>query len=251
LKKAGIAEQDRARIRGPVGLSIGARSPVEIAISILAELVQMRHAARMETRAAGRVAGVVLAAGLSSRMGTNKLVMEVNNKPLVRHAVDAALEGGLDPVVVVTGNGMHEVETALAGLPITFVHNPDFARGLSTSLNRGIASLPPDVDGAMVLLGDMPGVNAALVVQVKAGFDPAKGRGICVATTGGMRGHPVLWARRFFPEIAALTGDHGAKSLLSAHADQICEIPTPGTAPLMDIDTPSDLAHLAGIAGRL
>ena len=245
LKEAGVGDRDLERIRGPVGLSIGARSPVEIAISILAELVQMRRAPRVQSR----VAGLVLAAGLSSRMGKNKLVMEVNGKALVRHAADAALEGGLDPVLVVTGNEKEKVEKALAGLPVSFVHNANFANGLSTSLNRGIAALPADVDGVMVLLGDMPGVNAALVGQVKAGFDPAKGRAICIATAQGARGHPVLWARKFFPEIAALTGDQGAKALLAAHAGEICEIPTPGAAPLVDIDTPSDLAALTELAG--
>ena len=238
LTEAGLTQKDLDRIRGPVGLAIGARSPGEIAISILAELVQVRCA----PKASPRIGGVVLAAGLSSRMGASKMIIELNGKPLVRHAVDAALEGGLDPIIVVTGYDAASVEKALMGLPVFFIHNGGFAAGLSTSLNKGIAALPPDCEGAMVLLGDMPEVTAALVADVRVGFDPEYGRAICVATAKGQRGHPVLWARRFFPEIARLDGDAGARSLFAAHAGLIHEIPAPGTVSLTDIDTPDDLA---------
>jgi xanthine dehydrogenase accessory factor len=236
LAQTGIAETDLARIRGPVGLGIGARSPVEIAVSILAELVQVSRA----PKTGPRIGGVVLAAGLSSRMGRNKLLAETGGKALVRHAAEAALGGGLDPVIVVTGHDAAAIEKALAGLPVTFVHNRDFAEGLSTSLRRGIEALPPDCQGAMVLLGDMPGVAASLVANVRVGFGP--GRTICVATAKGRRGHPVLWGREFFPEIAALGGDAGARIILERHAGQVCEIPAADDGPLTDIDTPADLA---------
>ena len=238
LGALGFSGKHLAKIHGPVGLSIGARSPGEIAVAILAELIQVRRAAK----AHARIAGVVLAAGLSSRMGRNKMIAEVGGKPLVRHAALAALESGLDPVFVVTGHDPAAIEKALAGLAVTLVHNEGFADGLSTSLRRGIESVPADCAGAMVILGDMPGVTAGLVANVRAGFDPAKGRGICVATARGQRGHPVLWGRKFFAEIAALQGDMGARALMDRHGDDICEIPVSGDGPLTDIDTPADLA---------
>ena len=94
------------------------------------------------------------------------------------------------------------------------------------------------------MLGDMPEVTADLVAEVRAGFNPGSGRAICIATANGQRGHPVLWARCLFPEIARLDGDAGAKSLFAASADLIYEIPAPGRVALTDIDTPDDLAHL-------
>ena len=234
LAALGISDEEMARIHGPVGLAIGARSPGEIAIAILAELVQIR-------RRGVAIGGVVLAAGLSRRMGKNKLVAQVDGKALVRHAAEAAMAGGLDPVIVVTGHQAADIQNALAGLNVTLVHNPDYADGLSTSLKRGIESLPSSSAGAMVLLSDMPGVTGDLVAKVRAAFDPAGNRSICVAAAHGERGHPVLWARRFFPELMRLTGDAGARGLMAAHAQQIAEVEAGNAAPLTDIDTPAEL----------
>ena len=129
-----------------------------------------------------------------------------------------------------------------------FVHNPRFADGLSTSLQAGIAALPGDCDGALVLLGDMPGITPGLIDRTIAAFDPAQGRAICVAARGGKRGHPVLWGRQFFGEIESLAGDTGAQSLLARHAAQTGEIEAADDAPFTDIDTPEALAAYAGRA---
>jgi CTP:molybdopterin cytidylyltransferase MocA/xanthine/CO dehydrogenase XdhC/CoxF family maturation factor len=236
LGTAGFMPDDLARIHGPVGLAIGARSPGEIAIAILAELVQLRR------KSAGlRIGGVVLAAGLSRRMGRNKMLAELAGKPLLRHAVEAALQSRLDPVVVVTGHDEAAVKAALSGLEVSFADNPRFADGLSTSLRAGIGALPEDCDGALVLLGDMPGITSALIDRTIAAFDPREGRAICVAAAGGKRGHPVLWGRQFFAEIERLTGDSGAQPLLARHAGQIAEIAAADDAPFTDIDTPEAL----------
>ena len=237
LRQEGLSEAELGRIHGPVGIAIGARSPGEIAIAILAELIKVL---RMPGQAP-RIAGVVLAAGLSSRMGFNKLTTEVSGKPLVRHAAEAALAGGLDPVIVVTGHDPAAVEKALAGLNVTFAFNEDFASGLSSSLRRGIATLPPDCVGAMILLGDMPGVTASLVERLNSAFDPEAGAAICVAGWRGRRGNPVLWARRFFGEMSMLSGDAGARSLIERHGAQVRVVEGDDDGPVKDIDTPADL----------
>lgn len=194
---------------------------------------------------APRIGAIVLAAGLSSRMGRNKLLADAGGKPLIRRTVEAALASGASPVIVVTGNEARRVEAALAGLPIQFVDNPDFSNGLSTSLKSGIRNISGNSDGALVMLGDMPLVDAGLIASLIASFDPAEGRAICVATHKGKRGNPVLWARRFFPEILALEGDVGAKHLIAANDELVCEVEAPDDAPLLDIDTPEDLAAYA------
>ncbi len=191
---------------------------------------------------APKIGAVVLAAGMSSRMGTNKLLMDVAGKPMVRHTVEAALASHAEPVIVVTGHAAADVKAALAGLDVQIVNNPEFANGLSTSLRHGLNALPEDCDGAMVLLGDMPGVSAALIDRLIAGFDPAEARAICVATRHGKRGNPVLWARRFFPEMLAIEGDVGARNLIGAYGELVCEVEAADEGPLTDIDTPEALA---------
>jgi molybdenum cofactor cytidylyltransferase len=189
-----------------------------------------------------RIGAIVLAAGLASRMGGRKLLESVSGKPLVRHAAEAAVASHAGPVIVVTGNAANEVTAALAGLPVTTVNNPDYAKGLSTSLKCGLKALPEDSDGAVILLGDMPGVSAQLVDKLIAAFDPGEDRAICLATRNGRRGNPVLWARRFFPEMLAIEGDTGARHLLAQYGESVCEVEAADDGPLIDIDTPEALA---------
>lgn len=234
LAAQGYSQSQLARIQGPVGLAIGARSPSEIAIAILAELVRLRRSVR-----APRIAGIVLAGGTSSRMGRNKLIETVRGKPLIARAVDAAAASRLDPILVVTGHQADKIAAALAGSRAALVHNERFAEGLSSSLRAGLAAVPEDCDGAMILLGDMPDITHGLIDRLIAAFDPGA---ICVAATGKRRGHPVLWARRFFGELMRVTGDKGARDVMQAHGDQVLEIEAGNDAPLADIDTVEALA---------
>ena len=197
---------------------------------------------------APRVAVLVLAAGRSTRMGgPNKMLADANGAPLVVHAVKAALESQAVEIVVVLGHMADQVragiENAIPGRSrLRFVTNPDFVDGLSTSVRTGIGALSSNVDAAIVQLGDMPGVGAGLLNRLIAAFSPVEGRAICVPTVGGKRGNPVLWARRFFPEMAKLSGDSGAKHLIGEHADLVCEVEMAGEAAITDIDTPEALA---------
>ena len=196
---------------------------------------------------APRVAVLVLAAGRSTRMGgPNKMLADANGAPLVVHAVKAALESQAVEIVVVLGHMADQVragiENAIPGRSrLRFVTNPDFVDGLSTSVRNGIGALSSNVDAAIVQLGDMPGVGAGLLNRLIAAFSPVEGRAICVPTVGGKRGNPVLWARRFFPEMATLSGDSGAKHLIGEHADLVCEVEMTGEAAITDIDTPEAL----------
>jgi molybdenum cofactor cytidylyltransferase len=197
------------------------------------------------TPRAAKIGAVVLAAGTSSRMGSNKLLAQVRGKPMVRYAVEAALKSHAEPVIVVTGHAGQDVRAALSDLNVRFVENPEFSKGLSASLKRGVSALPEDCDGALIILGDMPGISPALLDRLIAAFDPAESRAICVATYRGKQGNPVLWARRFFPEILAVEGDVGARNLIGAYGELVVEVEAEDDAPLTDIDTPDALAAYA------
>jgi len=189
-----------------------------------------------------RVAALVLAAGRSRRMaGVNKLLEDFAGKPLVRHAVEAALASRADPVTVVTGHMEDAVRTALNGLGVEFVHNPDFAQGLSTSLRAGLAAIGEEADGVIVCLADMPGVSAGLLDSLIDAFSPSQGRLIVVPTYKGKRGNPVLFSTRFSEALMAVKGDVGARHLIGANAEAVVEVEA-DRAALIDVDTPDALA---------
>jgi molybdenum cofactor cytidylyltransferase len=209
---------------------------------LLMEIVTRPQPRAVEVKPGRRLAAIVLAAGRSTRMGgPNKLVAEINGRPLVRIAAEEALASQARPVIVVTGHQRERVEAAVGGLDVATVHNPDFAGGLSTSLKAGIAAVPADADGAIVCLGDMPQVDAKLIDRLLAAFDPEKGAFVVVPTIDGKRGNPVVWSRRFFPELAVLDGDTGARHLIASYPEAVAEVPLIGNAALVDVDTPDAL----------
>jgi molybdenum cofactor cytidylyltransferase len=191
------------------------------------------------------IAAVILAAGRSTRMGgSNKLLAEIGGRPLVRIAVEEALASRARPVIVVTGHQREQVEAALQGLDVKRVHNPNFADGLSTSVRTGLAAVPEGADGAIVCLGDMPQVRAPLIDKLIAAFDPERVALVVIPTIDGKRGNPVVWSRRFFPELMALEGDIGARNMIARYAEAVVEVPLTDTAALIDVDTPEALAEV-------
>jgi molybdenum cofactor cytidylyltransferase len=209
---------------------------------LLMEIVTRPQPRDEPVRPAQSIAALVLGAGRSSRMGgPNKLLAEINGKPLIRIVVDEALKSHARPVIVVTGHQRERVEAALAELPVKLVHNPHFADGLGTSLKAGIGALPADVDGVIVCLGDMPQVDAAMIDNLIGAVDPEKGALVAVPTIEGQRGNPVVWSRRFFPDLMAVEGDVGARYLIGRYPEAVAEVPLAGTAALTDVDTPEAL----------
>ncbi|MBX9932439.1 MAG: nucleotidyltransferase family protein [Methylobacterium sp.] len=188
---------------------------------------------------------VLLAAGRGSRFGAEpKLLSLLDGKPLVRHAAEAALASGLQPVVVVLGAHAGRVRKALDDLGVTFMQNADHAAGLSTSLKAGLEALPSACIGAVVMLGDMPRISADHLVALAAAFVASERRASAVVPIhDGQRGNPVLLNRNALEEgLARLTGDRGAGPLLAGRTDVI-EIAM-DDAVLQDVDTPDALAAL-------
>jgi len=196
-----------------------------------------------------RVAAVILAAGRSSRMGAHKPALELDGKPLLRHVLDAADAVGFADVVVVAGACADQTRALCAGATARVAVNARFAEGLSTSLQTGLRALADDMDAAMIFLADMPDVGPALIRRMIAAFDPAA-RAIVVPTHEGRRGHPVLWARAFFPALLSrTTGDCGARRLIGKFARRVHEIEADDAGVLTDLDTPQDWARRRLSAG--
>jgi molybdenum cofactor cytidylyltransferase len=192
-----------------------------------------------------RIAALLLAAGRSTRMGgPNKLLESIDGTPMVARTAQRLLSSRARPVVAVLGNEADAIDRALGRLPVERVRNPAFAEGLSASLKCGLSALPDDIDGVVVCLGDMPLIAGRDIDRLIAAFNPLEGRAIVVPTRRGKRGNPVLWARRFFAEMAELAGDVGAKHLIGEHAELVCEVEMDTDGVLVDIDTPEALAEL-------
>ncbi|MFC0241463.1 NTP transferase domain-containing protein [Rhodopseudomonas telluris] len=213
---------------------------------LLMEIVT-RPQPRVPVAEGGRnVAAIILAAGRSTRMGgPNKLLAELSGKPLVRIVAEQVIASkaaskAARPIVV-TGHQADKVEAALAGLDLSFVHNPDYADGLASSVKTGIAAVGENADGAVVCLGDMPLIDTQLLDRLIDAFDPDRGALIVVPVADGRRGNPVLWSRRFFGELMTLGGDVGARHLIAKHAEAVTEVPVDGRGAFVDIDTPDAL----------
>ncbi|MBV9813618.1 MAG: NTP transferase domain-containing protein, partial [Acetobacteraceae bacterium] len=193
-----------------------------------------------------KAAAIVLAAGRSTRMAPhNKLLIpDRQGKPMIARVVDNVLSSGARPILVVTGHNADDVRAAVGGRPVRFVDAPDHAEGLSASLKRGVAALPDHVPAAAVVLGDMPLVTGRMLDALLAAYDPDEGRTIIVPTHAGETGNPILWDRKFFAEILALSGDVGARALLRRHAEEVCEVAVGSDAVLRDFDTPESLDAL-------
>jgi len=195
---------------------------------------------------ASTVAGIVLAAGRSSRMAPHNklLVPDRAGRPMVARVVDNLLSSAARPVIVVTGHRAEEVSAAVAGRPVQVVHASDYADGLSASLRAGIAAVPATASAALVCLGDMPLVTGRMIERLIEAYDPDEGRSVVVPTCRGKIGNPVLWDRRFFPDIAGLVGDVGARPLLERHSEYVAQVELGDDAVLRDFDTVESLASL-------
>lgn len=196
------------------------------------------------------VAAVILAGGFGRRMAGHgpitKLLTNIDGQPIIHRPVQAALDAGLCPVIVVTGHAGAEVEAALAGLPVLIARSTAPDEGMASSVRAGIAAVPADSQGVAMLLGDMPGVTADHLGRLLDAFR-ASPDAIVAPTCGGRRGNPVLWPRALFSELLGVTGDVGGRDVLRRHANHLINVPVDGSddagqGVLHDIDTPEDLA---------
>ena len=191
-----------------------------------------------------RVTALVLAAGASRRMrGRDKLMEPVAGVPVLRRVVEAALASRADRVLVVLPPDAQARRGALAGSAAEIVVAQDAAEGMAASLGAGMRALGEATDAVVILLADMPETEAAGIDRLIAAFDPEERREICRAVAeDGTPGHPVLFGRRFFEALAGLSGDRGARDVVTASPEFIADVAMAGRAPLVDLDTPEDWA---------
>ena len=186
----------------------------------------------------GPVAGVVLAAGASTRMGRNKLLFDLGGETVVRRAVRTALGAGLDPLIVVLGHEADAVRAALTSLPCQFIVNPRHGEGMNSSVSAGIAALPPGVAAGVVLLADMPFVSAAMIAAVVERYRTGDAL-LVLSEYDGVQAPPTLFDRSLFAELAGPEGKGCGKHVRRRHPAEASVVAWPAAA-LADLDVPDD-----------
>jgi molybdenum cofactor cytidylyltransferase len=189
----------------------------------------------------GRIAGLVLAAGSSSRLGRNKMLLELEGETLVRRTARRALEAGLSPVIVVLGFESRRVAHALEGLPVETVTNARHAGGMGTSVKAGLERVPADCEAAVVVLPDMPLVTAAMLAAVAARFREG-GEPLVISLYGEVQAPPTLYARSLFPALERM-GPGGGRNIVSEHRRLAAALRWPGGL-LADLDRAEDALGL-------
>jgi molybdenum cofactor cytidylyltransferase len=188
-------------------------------------------------------AAVMLAAGRSSRMGQHKLLLPVGGRPLVTYAVRAALCSQAHPIIVVLGHNAAAVRAALPMPGLTFITNPAFGQGMSTSLRAGIAAVPAECAGALVLLADQPLVTVGFLNRMLASAQAAP-EAIVAASYAGQRATPVYFPRAYFAELARTTGDEGGRSVIAAHPAMVRLVEAARPQIGLDVDAPGEYERL-------
>ena len=190
----------------------------------------------------GPVAGILLAAGTSSRMGSNKLLFELEGESILRRAAKRALAGGLSPLLVVLGHESNKAAQELKGLPCQWALNPLYEQGINSSLKSGIMAVMTKAQAAMVLLADMPFVTPEMIAAMIERYRTTEAP-LVISDYDGVNAPPMLYDRSLFNELLMMTGEGCGRQVVKRHRDEAEVLPWP-VAALSDIDVPEDYARV-------
>lgn len=191
----------------------------------------------------GPIEGIVLAAGMSRRLGRPKQLVEIEGKALIVHVVERALASGLDAVTVILGHEADRIRAAISNYDVSVRFNPDYTAGQSTSLITGVRALGAGTDAIVVLLADQPGIRVA---TIDALIERRRNRRSPIVMTayGDVRSHPVLFGAETFAELRAITGDRGARDVIRSEENRVETVIDPRTSPPLDVDTDEAYAEM-------
>jgi molybdenum cofactor cytidylyltransferase len=186
------------------------------------------------------IPAIVLAAGLSRRMGRPKPLQQLGEKTILQHVLADLSASGLNEVILVLGHEAERILPTIAGRGCRVVINRHYRQGMSSSIRRGLAAVDPRADGVMIVLGDLPFVSPRIVTSLLTAFGRGT-HGIVVPAHEGKRGHPVIFARRYWPELFALRGDVGGREVLLRHAGDVLQIEADTDSIVTDLDYPDQM----------
>jgi molybdenum cofactor cytidylyltransferase len=185
------------------------------------------------------ICAIVLAAGLSSRMGAQKLLLPFGGKTVIGHIVDQLLASTIGNVHVVVGHQTSRISAELSGRAVSIVKNPNYRLGMLSSVRCGLKNLPEKCKAVMVVLGDQPSITAELIDQMLKSFASIE-KGILVPLYKGKRGHPIIFSTQYRDEVMTGYANVGLRGLLQNHPDEVFELKVSSASVLCDMDYPED-----------
>lgn len=188
------------------------------------------------------VAGILLAAGTSTRMGRNKMLLDLGGETVLRRAARRAIDGGVSPLIVVLGSQADRAAKELAGLECQVVTNLDYEAGITSSMHSGLAAVPTTSAGAMVLLADMPSVTADMIGAMIRRYEQTAAL-LVISDYDGVNAPPMLYDRRLFGELQATHGERCGRQVVQRHRDE-AEVVRWSASALADLDVPEDYERL-------
>ena len=208
-----------------------------------------------------KIAGIILAAGMGTRMGSTKQLLSLGGLPVLEWVIQNGLAANLDPLILVLGHEANKIMEMIVESRTRVVINSRYKSGMSASIRAGLAAVGPQCDGVMFLLGDQPQVPSPILKTLIQAFTSRgntdlpntnqahtnpidKNRAIVIPTFQGRQGNPVIFGRHFFPKLDRLTGDTGGRALFKTHPENIIRVPVNTDAVCFDLDTPEDYKRL-------
>jgi len=249
LKERWATQQQLDRVYAPIGLEIGSKTVQEIAVSICAQLVQVRQ----QDMARGKIPdihAIILAAGESKRMGKPKLLLPFGKTTIIETLLIETIHSDLGNVNVVLGSNVKEITAKIRQYPVHISENKDFKSGMLSSVQCGIRNLDKNSDAVMILLGDQPMITRSIINDlIHAYFHSSKG--ITIAVHKGKRGHPIIFSKGYFSWVQQLDPDQSLRQLIHTFPDDIHEVEIDTPDILRDIDTQTDYRNELKLSNKL
>jgi CTP:molybdopterin cytidylyltransferase MocA len=238
ISRGWATESQWDNVHAPIGLEIGSKTVQEIAISISAQLVQVRYQ-RFHLQKLPSVTAIILGAGESSRMGRPKLLLPFGDSTVIGTVINHVLASSVEKTIVVLGSNFDLHREVIKDYPVEIVNNTRYPEGMFSSVKCGLEAVPDTTDAVMVLLGDQPMIQAEEMDQLIESYRDSE-KEIAIASHGNKRGHPIIFGRKFISEITGYPGEASLRDLLQKHPSEILEIKTGNDRILRDIDTEND-----------
>jgi len=199
-----------------------------------------------------KIKALVLAAGYSSRMKRNKMLLPFAGSTVIENTVGKFLQSQVDGVALVVGSEGEKIQHILASYPVQLIDNPRFAQGMSSSVQEGVRVLKEDAElaGIMIIPGDMPLIKKETVNAILARFEETSFP-IIIPVYHGKRGHPVLFAKSLFPQLMEVSGDVGAREVVRRNYEQCCFLEVEDQGVLIDIDSPEEYTRWSMLVKNL